>query len=441
MTQPLSYGEMLRMLSDRFRQLPDTRTGENSQYTMLDAAMGAFGVFFTQSPSFLAYQRDMQRLQGRNNARSLFGVETIPSDAQIRNLLDGVEAQDVGSVLWDILARLDESGALTDYAVPVKGGGTAGWLCALDGTQYFHSTEIHCENCTESVRAGTTHYAHTVLIPVLVSPSQPDVIVLEPEFIQPQDGAEKQDCERNAARRWIERHATRLVDHQTTILADDLHCNQPFCELLLSRGLNFIMTCKPDSHSTLYEEVARLAHVPDGVMQVQDRFWTGRDHEVWSYRFASYLPLRAGGKALQVNWCELTITRETTGKILYHNAFATNLPLSQSTLRPTAAAGRARWKIENEGNNVLKNHGYHLEHNYGHGQHHLSAVLVMLNLLAFLFHTVLQRLDDTYQRLRRELATRRTFFNDISALTRYLFFDSWEALLAFMLAQLKPAPD
>ena len=110
-------------------------------------------------------------------------------------------------------------------------------------------------------------------------------------------------------------------------------------------------------------------------------------------------------------------------------------------MRATVAAGRTRWKVENEGNNVLKNHGYHLEHDYGHGQEHLSTVLVMLNLLAFLFHTALQLCDRTYQRLRAELGTRLTFFNDLRALTRYQFFQSWKHLIAFLVEGLGMAPD
>ena len=88
------------------------------------------------------------------------------------------------------------------------------------------------------------------------------------------------------------------------------------------------------------------------------------------------------------------------------------------------AAGRSRWKIENAGNNALKNQGYHLEHNYAHGMQNLSMVLVALLLLAFLCHTVLQLADQTYQRVRAALGPRKTFFDDIRTLTRYFFFES-----------------
>jgi hypothetical protein len=236
------------------------------------------------------------------------------------------------------------------------------------------------------------------------------------------------------------RNAVHFAGRQVTLLADDLHCNQPFCELLLKHNLNFIMTCKPDSHPTLYEEVGLLARL-GAVRCCQKRVWTGQDYERWTYRFAEHLPLREPPQALYVNWCELTIHSEATGEELYHNAFASNHTVTEATVARMVAAGRARWKVENEGYNVLKQHGYHLEHNYGHGQQHLATLIVMLALLAFLCHTVLQLCDRAYQRLRAELGTRRTFFDDMRALTRYLFFSSWEQLIRFMIIGLEMAPD
>ena len=149
------------------------------------------------------------------------------------------------------------------------------------------------------------------------------------------------------------------------------------------------------------------------------------------------MPLRADTQPLYVNWCEVTITDEATGELLYRNAWATDHALTESGLHDFVIAARTRWKSENENNNVLKNYGYHLEHNFGHGQQYLAMVLVMLNLLAFLFHTVLDLCDEQYRRVRAELAARQTFFHDVQALTRYLYFDSWQALINFMFTRLE----
>jgi hypothetical protein len=100
-------------------------------------------------------------------------------------------------------------------------------------------------------------------------------------------------------------------------------------------------------------------------------------------------------------------------------------------------AGRTRWKVENENNNTLKTKGYNLEHNFGHGKQHLSSFLTTLNIRSLLFHTLLELLDQKYRLLRANLPTRKTFFDDLRALTRYLCFDNWEHLLTFMLQGLE----
>ena len=105
------------------------------------------------------------------------------------------------------------------------------------------------------------------------------------------------------------------------------------------------------------------------------------------------------------------------------------------------ACGRARWKSENENNNVLKNQGYHIDHNFGHGQEHLATTLLTLNLLAFLLHTIAHVTDKVYQQVRQALGSRRTFFNDTEALMRYMMFPDWASLLRFMFVQLELEPD
>lgn len=431
MTEPITFGRMFAILDRTFSSLPDPRRGQNTTYSMRDAALGAFSVFFMQSASFLAHQQAMQDKHGRNNAASLFGVEQIPSDPQIRNLLDPVPAEQLAAPFWGLFDLLEQAGELEAYR------SFAGqWLVSLDGTQYFGSTKIHCERCAVSVRNGTTYYAHTAITPVLVAPGETRVLVLEPEFIQPQDGQEKQDCERNAGKRWLVRNGPRLARHGATVLGDDLYCNQPNCEQVLAQGLNFIFTCKADSHPALYTEVALLARL-GAVGEYRERCWTGQGHELRTYRFVNEVPLRASLDALKVNWCEVIIVREETGEVLYHNTFATNHRLTDHNVAALVTAGRARWKSENENNNVLKNYGYHLEHNFGHGKQYLAMNLILLNLLAFLLHTILDLCDPIYRQLRTHLRVRTTFFNDLRTLTHYLYFTSWDQLLNFMFVQLE----
>ena len=162
------------------------------------------------------------------------------------------------------------------------------------------------------------------------------------------------------------------------------------------------------------------------------RVKVGSQWHTHTYRWANQVPLAEGDGPLKVNWCEVTVT-DKDAKVLYHNAWITDWPITEQNVAALVASGRARWKIENENNNTLKTKGYHLEHNFGHGQQHLSSLLAAMNILAFLFHTVLSFTDERYRLIRAALPTRKTFFQDVRALTRYIHFPSWEGLLRFMI--------
>jgi hypothetical protein len=426
-----SFDNMVKFFRDTINCFPDVRTGSNKTYSIEDAALAAFSIFFTQNPSFLAFQNAMQKKKGKNNAQSLFGVLNIPCDNQIRNLLDEVAPGYVSPVFSYIFNGLNNAGHL-DIFRSYNGN----LLIALDGTQYFSSKSIHCENCNQKHhKNGTTTYSHTVITPVVVAPGNNKVISLQPEFITPQDGHKKQDCENAAAKRWISQNAPAYKNLGITMLGDDLYCKQSLCVLMLEQELNFILVCKPKSHKTLYQWLDELEKM-QAVETVIEKRWTGKRHEIDTFRFAIQVPLRDSDDALNVNWCELTTTLPD-GKIIYKNAFATNFKISKDNVKDIVADGRARWKVENENNNVLKTKGYNLEHNFGHRGKHLSSLLLTFNLLAFLFHTVLEIGDKKYKLIRDELPTRKTFFDDIRALTRYVYFDNWNSLLNFMMRGLE----
>jgi hypothetical protein len=250
MTNPLIFDDLQEILHRHIEPLPDYRQkGPNTRYRIQDGALGAFGIFFTQSPSFLDYQRTLQQNKGQNNAHTLLGVEQIPCDNQIRKLLDPIAPNALDPVVVEVFERLEQHRML----VPLRTLGDQ-LLVALDGTNYFSSHVIHGHNClTRQLSNGQTLSYHAALTPVIVCPGQSQVIALPPEYIMPQDGHAKQDCERAAGKRWLAKHAEQVAPHGVTILGDDLYSNQPFCALVLHHRCNFIFTCKPDSHPKLSE--------------------------------------------------------------------------------------------------------------------------------------------------------------------------------------------
>ena len=309
-------------------------------------------------------------------------------------------------------------------------------LIALDGTQYHCSREIHCRNCSTRQRGkGETEYFHTMLGASLVAPGHDKVIPLEPEFIAPQDGAEKQDCENAAAKRWLAAHGQQYARLNPIYLGDDLFSRQPLCEAVGAVSGHFIFVCKPSSHPLIQEYVTgtdvELATHEETLKQ-------GKRKSTYRYRWIHDIPLRDGKDALKVNWFEIEI-RNANNEVTYRNSFITDLKLGPANVAALAACGRARWKIENETFNILKTGGYHIEHNFGHGDEHLASVLVTLNLLAFAFHTVCDIGDDLWRSAREKLGTRRRFFSHLEAITNYSIFDTWQDLFE-TLAFARPLP-
>jgi hypothetical protein len=420
---------LILALKAHFLTLPDRRRGENSSYTMSDIGLGAFGVFFMQSPSFLAHQAALERGRGTSNCQTLLGMERIPTDNHIRSMLDAVPPETLFPMFSRTLAAIETGGGLDAFK---RLGGHV--LIALDGTEYFCSQKLSCPNCSSRARAnGRTEHFHAMVSAVMVAPGNDRALPLEPEFITPQAGVDKQDCEHRAMARWLAAHGPQYAHLKPIYLGDDLSSRQATCEAVRAIGGHFLFTAKPTSHKTLYSWLDG-AEVPTLEQKIKQgaRFVTQR------YRWLADVPIRDGKNALIVNWLEIEIV-DAAGKTAYRNSFVTDLAVSKDNVAELAACARARWKIENETFNTLKTKGYNLEHNFGHGKQYLAAFLATLNLIAFAMHTVADLADASWREARKAVGTRKRFFEDLRALTTYLVFPSWRLLVETLIAG-KPPP-
>jgi hypothetical protein len=398
---------------------PDPRKGRSGNIAIADFGLSAFAMFFMQSASFLSFQRTLEKGQGRSNCQTLFGIEKIPSDNYIRDMLDGADPA-LLAPCFHCSEQLLLEPAMRE-AFGRLGGRT---LIALDGTEYFCSQKITCPHCQTRKRSnGKIESYHSLLAATVVASGHSKVVPLAPEFIVKQDGAEKQDCERNAVKRWLMKHGARLKPIRPVYLGDDLFACQSVVERLVDNGDDFLFTCKEASHKALYDFIdgAELARHEVKVRK-------GKTRETHRYRFVEKIPLRDGKDAVLANWIGFEIS-DAKGVVKYRTAFVTSLPVTKANVAEIAACGRARWKIENESFNVLKNHGYELEHNFGHGETYLTMTLAALNMLAFAWHTVLDLLEPPWRKARQAAEKRMSFFAYLVTLTSFVVFPAWSDLL------------
>jgi len=426
--------EMLEALLDGVRSaceaFPDKRRGD-VRYSMADIGLSAFSLFFMQSESFLAYQRELEAGRKTSNCHSLFGMTAIPTDNHIRSMLDPVHPSHLQPAFDQALGVLCQQGGLTPFQ---RLGGRV--LIALDGTEYFCSQKLGCPQCLTRRRAnGKTERYHAMLAGTVVAPGHAMALPLMPEFIAPQDGAEKQDCERNAAKRWLAAHAQRLMDLRPIYLGDDLFACQPIADAITAAGGDFLLTARPASHKALYDFMQGAEFDEHAVTQK-----TNGKRLTHRFRWFEGAPLRDGHDARLVNWVGVTITiTDAQDHVTYNNAFVTSLPVTRDTVAEIVACARARWKIENESFNVLKSNGYHLEHNFGHGKQNLAMMFAAMNLLAFAFHTICDALQQLWMNARNAKRVRTRFFEHIRTITAYLVFPDWTTLMQTLIDS-KPPP-
>ena len=297
------------------------------------------------------------------------------------------------------------------------------YLLALDGTEYFSSKTIHCASCLQKVhRNGSITYYHQMLGAAIVHPDQRAVIPLMPEPIVKQDGTDKNDCERNAAKRFIAK-LRRDHPHLTFIVIEDsLSSNAPHIETLHAHGLHYILGVKDGDHAFLFEQVQAAEHAGHVTYDERHDRAAGVTHR---FRFVNDMPLNASHPHVRVNFIEYWEIGPHTAQ---HLSWVTDLRVSKRTVYHLMRGGRARWKIENETFNTLKNQGYHFEHNYGHGEQHLSVVFAMLMMLAFLVDQAQQLCCALFQAVWTKLGSKRLLWERMRALFYTYQLDSMRAL-------------
>ena len=415
----LSFSAMRKALCALFEEIDDPRQAGKVDYCLHDCLMSALAMMFFQDPSVLAFQRRMQQHLQDSNLKAMFAVENIPTDSALRQALDEVPTPTLHPAFSMLLGRLQRGRQLDAYKLE-----SGHYLIALDGSQYFSSQKIHCPHClTCKGTKGATRYSHQILQAVMINPHLRQVLPLAPEPVANTDGTTKQDCEINAAKRIVANIRRTHPKLKIVITADGLYSKQPFIDVLKAAGMSFILVAKPSDHKVLLEWVNELDGLGQSAhLQLTDK--KGRRHV---YRWVNQVPLNGRQHADPVNFFEYWL--QLGEKVTYHNSWVTDQTVSKDDVVELVRAGRARWKIENETFNTLKNQGYHLEHNFGHGRQHLSNTFFVLNLLAFTIHQILALCDRGYQHCRSTFSSRKECWNNLRAAIRIMLFRDFEHLL------------
>ena len=389
-------------LSERFRLIGDGRQETKTYHAMHDVCMSAFAMMFFQDPSLLQFQRRMEDEAHNNNLKTLFHVASIPKDTQMGDVLDEVDPEELMPLFDDFFRPLQRGKHLERYQV-LDGR----YIVAIDGSQYFTSEKISCPGCLiREDRSGKVRYSHQIVQAAIVNPTMRQVIPLAPEEVRNTDGKEKQDCEITAGKRLLGRIRTSHPKLPLVVVADSLYSKQPTIEEMVRLHMNYLLTAKPEDHKKLTEWVDEMRALKETKrLVVKDGAHTHR------YEWIDDVPLNDNKGTLMVNYIEYWMEKD--GAITYHNGWVTDLVVYEKNVRELVKVARCRWKIENETFNTLKNQGYHIEHNFGHGAKHLSFNFFLLNLLAFFMHQIFELTYIVYQQLRTKFGSKRNLWDHL----------------------------
>jgi len=420
---------LFRLLYSIFSSVPDARSGE-VEFPLADILMSAFAMFSLKDPSLLAF--DQRRGDPNDNFRTIYGINRVPCDSQMRAILDPVDPACVRAPFLEIFRCL-QRGKMLEHFVYLDGY----YLVSLDGTEYFSSHKIHCASCLEKRhRNGTVTYYHQLLGATLVHPDLKEVIPLPPEPIIQQDGHTKNDCERNATRRWLKQFREEHPHLRVIVVEDALSANAPHLKDLAEARARYIIGVKPGDHTFLFEHLRGLDEA--GRMQVLTLV-DPATNILHHFRFCNGAPLNESNPDVLVNVLEYWEVHPD--RTVQHFSWITDFTLDADNVWAIMRGGRARWKIENETFNTLKNQGYHLEHNYGHGEQNLSVVLALLMMLAFLVDQVQQLCCPQFQAAWLKMKTKCHLWEQIRNYFHMLAFDSMAELLTALvrgIARQKP---
>jgi hypothetical protein len=379
---------------------------------------------YFQDPALLEFQRRMKEDNNLNNLKTTFNVTSIPKDSQLREVLDNSPNDKILDIFPDFMRPLQRGKQLEQLQFIDNY-----YLVALDGSGYFSSDKICCPQCLTKTSKGKVRYEHQILQGAIVCPGIRQVLPLAPEPIQNTDGNNKQDCEINAAKRILKRIRKAHPKLKIILTCDDLYSKQPFVDLTKQANMSFILVAKPSDHKFLHEWVNELKQLK-GTSTHQFKDKKGSTH---SYVWVNNVPLNGTKDADYINYFDFSITNKN-GKVTYKNSWVTDIEINLNNITQLVKGGRARWKIENETFNTLKNQGYHLEHNFGHGQNNLSFTFFLLNLLAFYMHQIFELCDPLYQRCRAKFSSRKEFWNQLRCTFRILIFQNWEHMVKFIIS-------
>ena len=429
--QNLSAPGLLADVRRVVTKIPDPRVrNTHVKIPLADAVMSALAIFSLKFPSLLQFDKHRASEPAlRHNLNTLYGVEHAPCDTQLREILDLLDPTHLRPAFRQLHSHLQRGNVLQSFRY-LDGY----YLLTIDGTGHYASSKVSCPHCCVK-HAGTDkeQYYHQLLGAVMVHPDQSTVLPVDVEPITRIDGSNKNDCERHAAKRLLQSIAEQYPQRRFIVIEDALAANAPHIRELQHHGMRFIIGAKPAGNKALFNAVQqRLSANACTEWEIDNE-----DGTSCGYRYVNQVPLNDSHPDLLVNYLEYWEINARGKERIW--SWVTDIEITPENAEQLMKAGRARWKIENETFNTLKNQGYHFEHNYGHGKHYLCSTFAFIMMLAFLIDQIQELSCRLFQRARTRLHSRRALWERLRQMFCLFEIENWQALLHALADEKRPS--
>ena len=367
---------LLAIIREDLSRIEDPRA-DNITIELVDAIMSAVAMFMLKDPSLLAFDR--RRQEEPENLHTIFKIGNIPCDSQMRTLLDPLDLASLRAPFLTVFRHLQRGKDMEKLAYY-----DGHYLLSADGTGFYSSQKVSSPYCmSKTNRNGEILYYQQMFAAAFVHPDCKVVIPVMPEIISKRDGSSKNDCERNAAKRFFDQFRKEHPKLKVIVVEDGLASNGPHIRDLQQLDLRFILCAKPGDHKALFEQLHKAAS--DGTAgKLENLDTSDSKRKAHFFTFINGVPLNKSNPDLLINILEYVEIDHNEKMTTF--SWVTDIELTEDNVATIMRAGRARWRIENETFNTLKNQGYNLGHNYGLGKKNLRAVFTVLKMLAFLIH-------------------------------------------------------
>lgn len=399
-----------------FSSLDDGRDFTQS-YSLADWLKAGFSIYSLKSPSLYQF-RKMAQVE-ECNLSTVFKLGPIPSDNGIRKVLDGVAPEELRQGFAKLSQHFQKSALLHRYYA---------WqdyvVVSVDGVEHFCSKKVKCPHCLQRKhRDGSQSNYHCMLSAVIVHPDHSEVFPVDHEPIIRDDGAVKNDCERNAIHRLLDHFQSVHNQFKAIFTMDALYsCGPVIRRLQKVDQWRYVIGVKEDGNAHLFEQFDQLNEA--GKVNWIDHQDEKKNN--WQIAYVNGLALNASANDLKVNMI-YAIKKDAKGKEVIFS-YITNIKLTKRNVARLLNIGRSRWKIENETFNTLKNQGYQFKHNFGHGQRHLCTVMAYLMMMAFWVDQIQQAANKEFDAILKELKTRVKFWDSLRAVFKLIEVDSMKQL-------------